>query len=509
MKKFIILALSIVFITSLIFIGCGEEEEPKPSREEAKYGGVLKRPLTVGPATPIGYPAEGAPDAVDAATPCVDRLIEVGVGAEILPMLATDWEVAPDGKSVTFELRKGVKFHDGSDFNASVVKWNVDKLIEAERGANEWESIEVIDDHTIRINITGYTNTVLTGMSIQCISPTTVEEKGLEYARWHPVGTGPFKFVEYERDVKLIYERNDDYWQDDKPYLDGLEYIVIADETIRNMAFQNGDIHTLRASGLTAQELRDMGYEYATIAGGTFVLIPDSKNAESPFADRRVRLAVSYAINREALAKAVGYGFSKPAYQVYPGFEETRITNLDAHYFDQDKSRQLLAEAGYPRGFKTTIHSFIRVVPRDYIIAIQGMLAEVGIEVDADFPEAGRYTEYRFSGWNNAMMGHAMASFENMNSGFGFYFGGVQFPSVKFPEGWDEAHDKALSSTYVDPVKTQALVRLMHEDVMVIPYLEEVAVEFFQKGIHDHGILTSGGLFNWYPENTWLDPELH
>jgi len=484
--------------------------KPAPAPEPDKYGGILKEVLTVGPATPIGYMPEAAPDAQADARPAVESLVRVRNGGVVEPLLATAWEIAPDGKSVTLTLRKGVKFHDGTDFNAAAVKWNLDKQIEAEK-ARDWESVDVIDDYTVRINITGYNNTILTGLgagAAMIISPAAVEKNGLDWARWHPVGTGPFKFVEYERDARLVYEKNENYWQEGLPYLDGMEFVVIADETVRSIAFQKGDIHSLRSSGLTAQELMNMGFDYVTRSGGTFLLIPDSINAESPFADRRVRLAVSHAIDREALVKALGYGFSRPAYQVYPGFIETAIPNLDKHEFDQDLARQLLAEAGYPDGFETTIHAFIRVVPKDYISAIAHMLGEVGIEVTPDFPEAGKYSEYRFGGWSNAMMAHAMASMENMNSGFSFYFGGVQFPSVQKPDGWQEAFDAALSSVEVDPVKTQALVKLMHDDVMVIPYMEETAVAFLQKGVHDTGHLKDSLTTLTELEITWLDPEL-
>jgi peptide/nickel transport system substrate-binding protein len=407
-------------------------------------------------------------------------------------------------------LRQGVKFHDGSDFNAEAVKWNMDLQIEAGK-ARDWKSVDVLGEYTVRINIDGYKNTILSGLAAgaaQIVSPTAVEENGLEWARWHPIGTGPFKFVEYERDARLVYERNDDYWNEGLPYLDGLEFVVIADETVRSIAFQRGDIHALRASGLVAQELQGMGFDYVTRSGGTFILIPDSKNAESPFADLKVRQAFSHAIDRESLADALGYGFSRPAYQVYPGFPETAIPNLDKHEFDQDLARQLLADAGYQDGFQTTIHAFTRVVPRDYITAIANMLGEVGIEVTPDFPEAGKYSEYRFDGWSDAMMAHAMASSENMNWGFTFYFGGIQFPSVQKPAGWQEAYDAALSSENIDPVKTQALVKLMHDELMVIPYLEETAVAFIREGVNDDTHLKDSltTVTEW--EITWLDPEL-
>jgi peptide/nickel transport system substrate-binding protein len=475
-----------------------------------KYGGILKEVLTVGPATPIGYPPEGAPDAIADAIPAVESLLRVRNGGVVEPLLATGWQIAPDGKSVTLTLRRGVKFHDGSDFNAAAVKWNLDREIEAKR-ATDWESVDVVDDYTVRINIPGYRNTILTGLGsgyAMIISPTAVEKNGLDWARWHPVGTGPFKFVEYERDARLVYERNDDYWQEGLPYLDGVEFVVIADETVRKIAFEMGDIHTLRASGITALELRDLGYKYVTRAGGTFVLIPDSKNPESPFADRNIRLAISHAIDRESLAKALGYGFSAPAYQVFPGFIETAIPNLDKHKFDQNLARQLLTEAGHPGGLKTAIHAFIRVVPRDYVSAIANMLGEVGIEVEQDFPEAGKYSEYRFGGWSDSIMAHALGTFENMNSAFSFYFGGVQFPSVQKPDGWAEAYDAAISSETLDPVKTRAIAKLMHDDVMVIPYLEETAVAFMQEGVHDSGHLKDSLTTLTEFEITWLDPDL-
>jgi peptide/nickel transport system substrate-binding protein len=481
-----------------------------PAPAPNKYGGVLKEVLTVGPATPIGYPSEGAPDATADSVPAVESLLRVRNGGLVEPLLATGWEIAPDGKSITLSLRQGVKFHDGSNFNAWAVKWNLEKQIEAKK-ATDWTSVDMINDSTVRVNITSYKNTILTGLgsgTAMIISPTAVEKNGLDWARWHPIGTGPFKFVEYERDSRLVYEKNDDYWQEGLPYLDGIEFIVIADETVRKIAFQKGDIHTLRASGLTAQELKNMGFDYVTRAGGTFILIPDSGNAESPFADRRVRLAISHAIDRESLAQALGYGFSSPAYQVFPGFIETAIPNLDKHEFNQDLAKQLLAEAGYPNGLKTTIHAFIRVVPKDYVTAIANMLGEVGITVEPDFPEAGKYSEYRFGGWSDSIMAHALGAMENMNSSFSFYFGGVQFPSVKKPDGWQEAFDTASLSETVDPVKTQALVKLMHDDVMVIPYLEETAVAFIQKGVHDSGHLKDSLTTVTEFEITWLDPDL-
>jgi peptide/nickel transport system substrate-binding protein len=507
MKKILLNLIMIVLLLSVILVAYAATAASVP--EAQKYGGVLKRVLTVGPATPIGYPAEAAPDAYWAAKPALETLIRVKRGGVIEPVLATNLKVAPDRNSIIVTLRKGVKFHDGSDFNAQVAKWNMDKIIEAKK-TRDWTSVDVIDDYTIRINIKVFKNTVLTNLGqsyTEMISPTAVEKNGLDWARWHPVGTGPFVFVEYQRDAKLVFKKNKNYWNKGKPYLDGLEFVVIADETVRKMAFQRGDIHQLAAEGLLAQELKNGGYPYDSEPGGTYVLIPDSKNADSPFADKRVRLAVSHAIDREGLAQALGYGFSNPAYQLFPSYKETALPNLDIHEFNPEKARKLLAEAGYPNGFKTTIHTFLRLVKREWILAIVNMLEQVGISAEGDFPEAGKYTEYRMKGWKNGLMAHGLYGFDNLNSSFSFYFGGIQFPSLKKPEGWDATFDAALNSENVEPAKTQALVKLIHDDVMVIPYFEQTMIEFYQKGVHlpDFNVYRA---MTFVCEDVWLEPNL-
>jgi peptide/nickel transport system substrate-binding protein len=471
------------------------------------YGGVFKQALTVGPATPLGYPPESAPDAYALAGHALERLIRVKTDGTIEPRLATSWEVDKVGLTMTFHLRQGVKFHDGTPFNAQAVKWNFDLAIEAGK-APDWDSVEVVDDYTIRINLNTFNNTTLTGLwggAFQIISPTAVEQNGLDWARNNPVGTGPFKFVEYERDARLVFERNDDYWEEGKPYLDGLEYVVIADATVRKIAFQQGDIHRLTATGIDAQDLQSEGYEVYSQTGGTMVLVPDSNNPDSPLADILVRQAVSYAIDREALAEGLGFGFARPAYQLFPGFEVSRIPDLDIHEYNPDKARELLALAGYEE-IHITIHTFTRIVPRDYITAIAAMLSEVGIITEPDFPEAGKYTEYRFNGWNNAMLGHGLAAFDNLNTTWYFYFLGIAFPSLYKSDDFKTAADASLASETIDPALVQAVIQVMHDEVMVIPYLEEVVITFYQDGVHDPGIREYMAT-NFIADLAWLEPD--
>jgi peptide/nickel transport system substrate-binding protein len=320
---------------------------PAPEPEPDMYGGVFKQALTVGPATPLGYPWEAAPDAYSLARHSLESLIGITIDGVVEPELATSWDIDPVGLTMTFHLRQGVKFHDGSDFDAHDVVWCFEKVMEAGR-APDFVSVTAIDNYTVEIKVTRYTNVTLTNLAggyFSIISPTAVEKNGEDWARNNPIGTGPFKFVKYERDSRLVFERNDDYRDPAIPYLDGLEYVVISDATVRKLAFERGDIHRLAAVGIDAQELHSKGYNMITQTGGTMILVPDSANPDSPFAQKLVRQAVSYAINREALVKGLTYGFGHTAYQVYPGFEITRVPDLEITEYNPDKASQLLAQA--------------------------------------------------------------------------------------------------------------------------------------------------------------------
>jgi len=474
-----------------------------PPAEVDKYGGILRIPIEGGPTTP-GYPPESNPQSLDAGRPALETFMRIWTGGVVEPLLATAWEIAPDGTSITLSLRQGVKFHDGTDFDAVAAKWNIDKHIEAE-AIRGFESVDVLDDYTIRVNVTQYKNTLLNDIGgVHIVSPTAVENNGLEWARINPVGAGPFIFEKYERDSKLVYKRNPNYWDKDKPYLDGIEIVVIKDETVRKIAFENGEITFMRAIGLTAQDLRDKGYDSVSMSGGTFVLIPDSDNPDSPLADKNVRLAMSHALNREEISMALGYGFTSPAYQLYPGWEP--IPGLEKHSYDPDKARQLLADAGYSDGFKTSTYGFPKVIPREYLEAIAGMLRKVGIDVTTNYPEAGAYQQLRFEGWEG-MMGHAIFATQNLNLPIEMYFDGRQFPNLKRPSGLREALDASYYSPSYDPAKMQAIIQLIHDDVMVIPYLEEVAIDFVQTGVYDMHLLEYS-LDDWVYEDAWLDPDL-
>jgi len=142
----------------------------------------------------------------------------------LTPSLAESWTVDPKAATITFKLRKGVKFHDGTDFNAQAVKWNLEKEM-APGSANvasttNWKSIEVVDDNTFRVNLKTWQNTALITFSstaVAQISPTAFEKQGIDALRWQMIGTGPFVQTQFKRDVVLGFEKNKNYWDQGKP----------------------------------------------------------------------------------------------------------------------------------------------------------------------------------------------------------------------------------------------------------------------------------------------------
>ncbi len=530
MKKLLMVILLVIALASLPLVACSNETQTTTpttttpattvkttapttttpvktttSPDAAKYGGVYKRSLAAGASRPFGYPAEAANDSYTWASPILDRLIRIDLTGKIVPELAVSWEIAPDGKAMVIGLRKGVKFHDGSDFNATVAKWNLDLIIAAKK-TTEWQSVDIVDDYTIRINVAQYKNTLLNGLAggiTQMISKAFVDKNGIEAARWNPVGTGPFIFVNYERDSKMVCKRNPNYWEPGLPYLDGLEVNVISDATVRKLAFQKADLHRFATSGITAQELQQAGFKMVTESAGTYTLIPDSKNNASPWANINIRLAASYALDRESLAKALGYGFTQPAYQIYPGFAQTAIPNLDKHLYDTARAKALLKEGGYPNGFKTMIHPFA-VIPADYSTAVAGMLREVGINAEIDKLTSAKYTELRYGGWSDGLMHHGLNSYSNFVSSSAYWLG-LEFPSVKLPAGLQVGFDIAAATKEPEPQLIQNVMRVIHDDAMVIPYIEEKRIVFLQKGVHDPGTETFT-LNDYFDKWVWLEP---
>ena len=318
MKKISIVALMLLLGTSLIL---GYGAQPVLAEQKGKYGGIAKMNFR-NSAGRFGNPLNiRHSDRLYAGWGGLEQLVvfsEKNIG-QLVPQLASSWELAPDRSSYTFHLRKGIKFSDGTDFNAQAVKWNLEKVRLSKRPYfKNVTSIDIIDDHTIRFNLSQWNAMFLYQLEEMVgfiISPTAFEKHGEKWADTHPVGTGPFKLKDFKRNIHFKTEKNDNYWEKGKPYLDGVEIYNIAEEVTAMAALLKGELHALKMmKAVTGNELKGKGVEFKVNVGGQMGLYFNSTNPKSVWSDRRMREALEYAVNKEDIAKELGLGFVEPRY---------------------------------------------------------------------------------------------------------------------------------------------------------------------------------------------------
>jgi len=540
MKKKILTIVSVCLILILAILplmSCGEVE-PTPTPEpgttptpgpgpvtpvllagEPQYGGVLKISVGVG-ALSLGYHATVRCD-IDRvmSAPAIETLVRFDEEGNVVPYLATGWEVADDLKSITLTLRRGVKFHDGLDFNAEAAKASLDAFrASALLELNLVESVDVVDDYTIRLNLSKWSNLImgiLGDIAGMMISPAALE-KGKDWCLWHPVGTGPFKFVSWERDVKLVYERFDDYWQEGKPYLDSIEFIMIDDPVTAEAAFMAGevDMRWVREAK-SAHDLEKSGkYVLSDVVGEILALAPDSAHPDSPFSDIRVRQAVSYAINPKAMCDALGYGYWEPTNQ-FSQKGWTYNPDVVGYPYNPEKARELLAEAGYPDGFKTVVYPLgLAPEARDSSVVMQAYLAEVGIDAKVDVLAIGAWFNLLTTGWNDGlfylgMTGSMMPPANWAHQYIRLYSRESPYmPCVVRPDDLEEA--LAQSTLPVDQEgKEKALhevSRLVVDKYCLVNWVFRTKMFFVRyPQVHDDGLFAFPVTYQWTPADAWME----
>lgn len=336
MKKYLVILLGILLLVSTLLVSaCNQTNSIKPETSTTppqpasstttaattpQYGGTLRIFSKMQPSIDIGYQPERDYAAGQDIEPCVERLIHLSDKYEPTPVLATAWKLAPDNLSCTITLRQGVKFQDGSDFNASACVWNINRMIDTKLSAyRKWDSAQVVDNNTVLLKLKSYSNDFLGSLAgARMISEASVEKNGKDWAQWNPVGTGPFEFVSFTKGVSLKFKKWDGYWQKGKPYLDAIEFTYFTDEMTEATAFMDGQADIAGGfSPPTVATLMSKGFQIAKPAYGAALmrLQPDTKHADSPFSDPKVVQAVSYAIDRQALCNARGNGLWFPTEQ--------------------------------------------------------------------------------------------------------------------------------------------------------------------------------------------------
>ncbi len=330
-------------------------------------------------------------------------LMALDPDAKPYPELAESYEISPDGLQYTFKLRQGVKFHNGDDFTAEDVKFTFDRLRAPNSGysygaqVQDIKSVDVVDPHTVRFTLNKCVGPFLIYVAFpgSSIVPKKLVESGHDLNA-KPIGTGPFKFVSYEPRSAIKFERNENYFEQGKPYFDAMEYRIISDITALTTGLMSGvvnfsneippkDFASIKANpDLAALTLERSRYNW---------LLPN--NSRKPFDNPKVRQAISYAIDRQALVGGAFFGLATPILGgVIPQWNWAFAPDLQPVPPNgaPEKAKALLAEAGYPNGFETTMTiassfpNLMAIVP-----IIQQNLAKVGVSAKIGTMEIPRY----------------------------------------------------------------------------------------------------------------------
>jgi peptide/nickel transport system substrate-binding protein len=529
MKNILFVILAVLLVSGMIFSSCASPSSSTSAPISAtatskttsaqtttntpQYGGTLMI-ICTSPLAGLGTPYTAGSGYTDYARPAIETLLGVDAQGNLVPKLATSWQVASDGKSVTFNLRKGVKFHDGTDFNAEAAKYNI---LHQQSGSYKsyGTSIDVLDDYTIRVNLSQWAAPFLYELSRKqgmIISPTAAAKTPApeRVAYEQMIGTGPFKFVDWQKDVIVKYQKFDGYWNTGRPYLDNLNLGIFTDATTALMSLQSGQGQILMYTDpKTGMDLKTKGYEVAYTPKYIFSLVPDGGNADSPFADQRVREAVEYAIDKKTIAEGLGYGYW-PAWgsQIYGVGDKLYDSTLQDRTFNINKAKQLLAEAGYSNGFKTTI--IVQTADNgDRMTALQSYLAAVGITVQLDVCDQARYISYVKSGWKNGLMVAKLGVANPATNPISFltpYTSSQPNVSMYRPADFMKLYDKTVGTSenqqYLDGAKS--LSKYIYDNAMDIPLWEETQVAA-SKGVHDLNPCTVKDPSQWTPDIAWID----
>ena len=318
------------------------------------------------------------------------------------PHLAESFERVDD-TTWEFNLREGVTFHNGEAFDAESVKFTLDRTLDPDQAAPGRgqvaviTEVQVVDSHTVRIITDGPVPTLparLTHQAVQMLPKAYVEEMGDEHVASNPVGTGPYQFVEWVPDERLVLEAYDEYWGG-PPSLARVTFLPTPEASTRVAALQTGSAHlATNVPPDQAQALEDGGeIRIETVPSAFLIFFGFNELTPGPLQDVRVRRAINHAVDRNAIVDQILQGYGRVAAGVLSEEVFSYDSTLEPYEFDPDTARSLLAEAGFGDGFDLTINapSGRYLADRDIAQAVQGYLGDVGINVELGIHEFGTY----------------------------------------------------------------------------------------------------------------------
>ena len=506
MKKLLIIALIVsVSIIGIVFNSFGKE---KP-----QHGGILRIITPASHAT--FYMPEGGPQDLSAMFPGAEALMQYTARNELTPHLAKSVDIDEKNLTITFHLRKGIKFHDGSPLNAENVAWSFNFIKEKKRlqYGDKLKSVEILDDYTVRLHLNEFNNMIIHSFGWHYpLSKKAYTTKDIDWLRSNFVGTGPFKLVEWKRDSHITWERNPDYWMKDRPYLDRIEFRYIPDPVTASAMMQAGEADMWTGAPVKDQaDLEKKGfirrYGYCAFPA---MIYPNTKDPDRPTSKVKVRYAIEYALDKEAMAKALGFGYYTALKMVAPEGDWGYDPDYPGRPYNPEKARELLAEAGYPDGLKLKLLVFIPWAGGSQASAeaIKAYLGDVGIDLEVDIADPGRYFGAIWgTGWEDLALGITGLDPTYLVT-FQRWFGHEPATNlVSFKRSPELIALSKESITYMDETDQEAitkkLVRLIADEASMIPLWKMPTAYMVQPYVHSTYL--DAGVIAWSIYDDWME----
>lgn len=420
MKKRILSCVLAGLLATTFLVGCGSKTANKPAAAGKTF-------IFAQGADPRGLDPAFVDDGESAKVMCniYEGLVAYGDdNTEIKPCLAESWDVSQDGKEYTFHLKKGVKFHDGTDFNADAVVKSVERQLPP-KATDDMpyasftfagvKSVQAVDANTVKFTLeapnTPFLSNLAMTLAAPIVSPTALE-KNKGNLNEAPVGTGPFKFVSWQKGEKVTLEKNNDYWGE-KAKLDKVVIKITKENSVRASELMTGSIDAM--DGLDPSDVDKLKEKNMTIFSkpGMNINYMAFNCDRAPFNDPKLREALSYAIDRNELVKFLYQGYADPAKTMLPDFIAGYKKDVAAYEYNPEKAKQMLKELGKEN---LEIKMITYSNPRPYNTvggqklaeAIQNYFSKVGVKASIDVYQ---WTEYKaktkqgegdikFYGWN-------------------------------------------------------------------------------------------------------------
>jgi peptide/nickel transport system substrate-binding protein len=337
-----------------------------------------------------------------------DSLIGLDTQGNIQPNLAESWEISPDGKVYTFRLRKGVQFHNGKELTAEDVRFSMNYTMEAKNGAYGFsrlslvDRVETPDRNVVRVHLKKPTAVFLTSLtSIQSfpVVPSGSLEAGVMKPAQFPPGTGPFRFVEWVRGQRVVFQRFENHWGH-RAYVDRIVLRPIPDTTVRFTALQAGDVDIIERTPyewvkqVVDGKVKGIGFVKAAIAGYRRLIF---NVARPPLDNRKLRQAIAHAIDKKEILDAAYMGFGEPTDQKYPKGNAWFLKGARVYGQDLEKAKVLLKEAGY-KGEILEVLSDNAAFHTTETTVLQTQLKRIGVSVKLNMVEWGAYREQQRKG---------------------------------------------------------------------------------------------------------------